>query len=157
MEAFFKALERVFGSPRVAATAFLVCAAVLIGARHVSALAPLAQQYSTWIWALLLVSGFYSLTFPVQSVGRYVRALWQRRTAKTYMRKMSPEEKKWCRWFLENDGDSLHHNPANGAIARLIQSGILWKTEKGWGDLYDFNIRPWALAYIKKHPQLVKE
>jgi hypothetical protein len=68
---------------------------------------------------------------------------------------MSPEEKKWCRWFLENDGDSLHHNPANGAVARLVRNGILWQTEKGWSDLHDFNIQPWALAHLRKHPALV--
>jgi hypothetical protein len=85
-----------------------------------------------------------------------------RRRGEKYLHHLNPEEKAFCRHFIETSGNPLPHNPAKGAISSLLANGILWQPEQGWGKenrgrdwLFEFNIQPWALEYLKKHRELL--
>jgi hypothetical protein len=74
-----------------------------------------------------------------------------------YLHQLSDDEKEHCRTFLGTNGSSLHNNEANGALAALVERNILFTPGATWGNgLPDFRIRPWALSYLKKHPELLK-
>jgi hypothetical protein len=78
-----------------------------------------------------------------------------RRLGRKYLHNLNPVEKTYCKHFVDTNGTPLPHNPANGAIASLLANGILWQPQKGWDWLYEFNIQPWALEYLKKHQELL--
>jgi Super-infection exclusion protein B len=90
------------------------------------------------------------------SILRHTREAAVRRRGRNYLHSLNPAEKKHCKYFVDNDGSPLPHNPANGAIASLVLKGILWQPEHGWDWMYEFNIQPWALEYLKKHPELLQ-
>jgi hypothetical protein len=76
---------------------------------------------------------------------------------KKHLHKLNPEEKKHCQYFIDHGGSALTHNMANGAIQTLLLKGILLSPVHPWPHgLYDFNIQPWALEYLKNHPELLK-
>ena len=69
ISALIKVLEKIFLSPRVAVTIFFVCLVVLLVGTHVAVFAPiLIPTRLIWLWIGLLLSGFYSLSFPAQWV-----------------------------------------------------------------------------------------
>jgi Super-infection exclusion protein B len=80
------------------------------------------------------------------------------RRGKKHLDNLSNDEKEHCRWFVAENGSSLHNNVANGALSSLMAANILFTPGERWRDtqLRDFRIRPWALEHLKKHPHLLK-
>jgi hypothetical protein len=79
-----------------------------------------------------------------------------RRRAKKYLHHLNALEKKHCKHFVDHDGIPIADNPANGGLASLVANGIIWKAEQGWNWMFHFNIYPWALKYLKEHPELLE-
>lgn len=82
-----------------------------------------------------------------------------RRHSRAHLHQLNPLEKQVCKQFVTTDGEPIGDNPANGHIASLVEGGIIWqvRTENvvgGW--LRHFNIHPWALRYLKEHPELLE-
>lgn len=113
------------------------------------------QPYRIWLVIGFIFSGAWLLAGICELCRPYVRQVWWRYYGRKHLKHLTQEERRYCKWFLENDGKSLPHNPGNGAIASLLQNGILWKPEQGWqnNQLFEFNIQPWALKYLRKHPK----
>lgn len=44
----------------------LACLTIMFVGPHVPDFAPLIRRYEVWLWLFLLLSGFYSLSFPAQ-------------------------------------------------------------------------------------------
>jgi len=115
--------------------------------------------YRVWLVIALVFSGAWLAGRIGELATPYTGRAWRRFRGRGHLKHLTPEEKRFCKWFLDGDGKALPHNPANGAIASLLQNGILWKPERGWqkDQLFEFNIQPWALAYLRKHPKCVGE
>lgn len=88
-------------------------------------------------------------------IGKPIHDARVRHLGREYLHHLNPEEKKFCKHFVDTKGSPLPHNPANGAIASLLAKGILWQPQKGWDWVYEFNIQPWALDYLKNHEELI--
>lgn len=113
------------------------------------------QPYRIWLVIGFVFSGTWLFAGICDLCRPYVHQVWLRYRGRKHLKHLTPEERRHCKWFLENGGKSLPHNPGNGAIASLLQNGILWKPEQGWqnNQLFEFNIQPWALKYLRKHPK----
>jgi Super-infection exclusion protein B len=114
-----------------------------------------------WLILAFVFSGAVLLTYLGSAV--YPRIAGHTRDwgithrGKKHLRQLSNDEKQHCQWFVANDGSSLHHNEANGALGSLIERNILFTPGRPWGNgMRDFRMRPWALAYLKKNPELLK-
>ena len=95
------------------------------------------------------------ITLVSRPIAAGVRNVITRRGSKKHLHQLNPLEKKHCKYFVDNDGMPLADNPANGGLASLVANGIIWQTEKGWDWMFHFNIYPWALKYLKEHPELL--
>jgi hypothetical protein len=115
------------------------------------------QPHRVWLVIGVAFSGFWLLAHIGEVVAPSASRAWRRHRARRHLRHLNPEEQKYCKFFLDTDGKPLPHNPGNGAIASLVQNGIVWRPEQGWqnNQLFEFNIQPWALAYLRKHPEHV--
>jgi len=113
----------------------------------------------------VLIAGFiFSLavltTYPCSGAYPWISAHatdWRMiRIGKKHLRRMSNDEIQHCRWFVNTNGDSLHHSETNGALGSLLEKNILFTPGEPWGNgMRDFRIRPWALKYLKEHPELL--
>ena len=74
------------------------------------------------------------------------------------LKALSKEEKKILLYYFDNDSRSQTLSLMNGHVTGLVDETILYRateiTEEA--DIYDFNILPWALKYLKEHPELLK-
>ncbi len=105
--------------------------------------------------------GEFPEEFGGEIVGVGLESRWadrrMRRLGKRHLDNLTNDEKQHCKWFVDTNGDSLHHNEANGALGSLIEKHILYTPGQPWGNgMRDFRIRPWALEYLKDHPKLVE-
>jgi hypothetical protein len=119
------------------------------------------KYYSAFV-AVCCVTGVYLLTYLCGGVWRLISPHildWRiARNGKEHLRHLSNDEKAHCQWFVDTDGDSLNHNLSNGALGSLVEKNILFTPGPQWGGgLCDFRMRPWALAFLKEHPELLKK
>lgn len=133
---------------------FTVSSVLLLGAGRLG-IEKDVQPYRVWLVIAIVFSGTWVAARICELSRPYAAQLWRRYQGKRHLKHLTPEERQYCKWFLDNDGKSLPHNPGNGAIASLLQNGILWKPEQGWqnNQLFEFNIQPWALKYLRKYPK----
>ncbi|HET6843141.1 MAG TPA: super-infection exclusion protein B [Candidatus Angelobacter sp.] len=115
------------------------------------------QQYRIGVVITFIFSGTWVAAHICQLFRPYGSQMWRRYRSRKHLKHLTSEEMRYCKWFLDNAGKSLPHNPGNGAIASLVQNGILWKPESGWqnNELFEFNIQPWALKYLRKHTNYI--
>lgn len=121
----------------------------------------LVHNYRSVLLTTCFVTGAFLLTHPLSGIHRWAAAYLKDTRAmqvgKKHLRKLNPDEKALCRAIVESNGRRLHHNLANGAIQSLLLKESLIKPIQGWpSGLYDFNVQPWALEYLKEHPELLK-
>ena len=115
----------------------------------------------TGLIAAFIFALAFLLSYPLAGIYHWIAGHageWRVRHASyEYLHHLSNDEKAHCKWFLENNGDSLHRNVADGALASLAENGILYTPGQSWRNtqLRDFRIRPWALKYLREHPDLV--
>lgn len=135
---------------------FAVAGVLLFGAARLGIDSDV-RPYRVWLVIAIAFSGFWLLARIGEGITPSTSRAWQRCRGRRHLRHLNPEEQKYCKLFVDTDGKSLPHNPGNGAIASLVQNGIIWRPEQGWDNnqLFEFNIQPWALAYLRKHPEHV--
>lgn len=139
-----------------------VAAGVLVFLNKRLGIAVWEQQYHGWFIAAFILSGAVLMTYIATEMQPWFAAHtadWgMKHRGKEHLRSLSDDEKQHCKWFLDNNGSSLHHNEANGALGALIEKNILFTPGKPWGNgMRDFRIRPWALGYLRKHPELCEK
>jgi Super-infection exclusion protein B len=152
-----KALEKIFLSPRVSVTVFLACAS-LLAANRVPALAPIAQHYSGLIWFFMLVSGFYSLTFPAQwaghAIGKRVRRYQRMRACVGRLHSLTVDEKHILQEHLEEANGVLTWSLNRIEIQALAQSGLLGLISQR-GSIGYLKLPEDIHKYLKRHPTLI--
>jgi hypothetical protein len=120
-----------------------------------------AHPLRPWLILAFVVSGTVVLTYVGTAVQPWI-ASYAHDTrvmflGKKHLHNLNPAEKGHCQYFIDQGGTALTHNMANGAIQSLLLKGILISPVHQWPHgLYDFNIQPWALEYLKKHSDVVK-
>lgn len=122
----------------------------------------LVHNYHSVLLIACFLTGAFLLTHPLSGIYRlavpYVKDTWTTHVGKKHLHKLNPDEKGLCRVIVQSNGSPLHHNLANGAIQSLLSKGVLIKPVQGWpGGLYDFNVQPWALEYLREHPELLAD
>ncbi len=111
----------------------------------------LAFAVSGGVLLSYVISGFY------QWISRYVIDTRVKRLGKKHLRQLTDDEKVVCRHFVQNNGSAYRTTLAQGEVAALVVKNVLFRPGGPYpGDLYDFQIQPWALEYLKKHPELLK-
>ena len=101
-----------------------------------------------------------SLTYGWTALAPWFSRQWSmwrtRHHGRKHLRNLSTDEKAICRWFVDNNGASLHHNEANGALGSLKEAGIVFTRGEPWGNgMRDFRMHPWHLEFLKKRPKLL--
>lgn len=153
-----KALEKILLSPRVSATVFFVCVLILAGSHQVAALAPIAQHYSGLIWFFMLISGVYSLTFPVHWAGKAIRTgirrhrMMQRR--KDRLHSLTIKEKHILQEHLNEENGVVCWSLNRVEIQALAQSGLLGVICQR-GSIGYIKLREELHKYLKRHPNLI--
>jgi hypothetical protein len=118
------------------------------------------QPRHGWLVATFILSGVTVLTYLGSAIqpwcARHLADWGMIHRGKKHLDNLSNDEKEHCKYFVSQNGSSLHHNEANGALGSLLAANILFTPGSPWGNgLRDFRIRPWALKYLKKHPHLL--
>jgi Super-infection exclusion protein B len=113
-----------------------------------------------WFLGAFIFSAVVSFTYCWTALAPWVSrhwSVWQvKRSGRKHLRNLSADEKVHCRWFVNNNGASLHHNETNGALGSLLQAGIVFTPGQPWGNgMRDFRMRPWHLEFLKKHPSFL--
>jgi len=117
------------------------------------------RPYRPWLIVAFIFSGVVVLSYIGSHAYPWIAAYaYDTRTihiATKHLHQLTADEKKFCKHFLDGNG-VLTHNFANGAISNLVAKGILIKGSQPWPHgLHDFTMQPWALEYLKNHPELL--
>jgi len=123
-------------------------------------LCDLVQNYKGILAVSCVLTGFVLLTYVGSGLRQWIAphfADWRViHRGRKHLHHLGNDEKQHCQWFLDTNGNSLHHNEANGALGSLVEKNILFTPGQPWGNgMRDFRIRPWALKYLKEHPELL--
>jgi hypothetical protein len=119
-----------------------------------------AHPLRPWLIGAFILSGAVLLTYLGSAVQPWI-ASYAHDTrvislGRKHLHKLNPAEKEHCKYFTDHGGRALTHNMANGAIQSLLLKGILIAPVQQWPNgNCDFNIQPWALEYLRKHPDLL--
>ncbi|HKV92397.1 MAG TPA: super-infection exclusion protein B [Candidatus Angelobacter sp.] len=153
-----KALEKIFLSPRVSVTVFFVCLSLLLFGNWIAALAPLAQHYSGLIWFFMLISGFYTLTFPGQWAWNSFSERRKRRKERLRwigrLHSLTVDEKHILQVHLEEANGVETWSLNRVEIQALGQSGIL-RIMTTRGSIGYLKLPEEMQAYLKSKPELV--
>jgi hypothetical protein len=158
-ETVLKIVEKIFLSPRISVTVFLVCLTALLVGPHVSGSAPLIQQHRIWLWAVVLVSGFYSATFPVQWAWDSGKTAVARRHAKRHLverlHSLTVREKHILQEHLEDKRRVVSWSVNRLEIASLAHDGIVGLIQQR-GSIGYFKVRDQPWDYLLEHQELVE-
>jgi hypothetical protein len=119
-----------------------------------------ARPLRGWLLAAFIFSGVVLVTYPCSGVYKWI-ADYARDTrviyvGKKHLNNLTAGEKPLCRYFVETDGQQMHHNPLDGNITSLVRKGVLIPAGGVWPDgMCNYTMQPWALEYLKKHRNLV--
>jgi len=110
-----------------------------------------------WLLAAFIFSGAVLLSYPCSGIYKwiadYARDTRVMSVGKRHLKKLNPAEKKICETFVLTHGNPLLHNPVNGAVASLVAKRIIYPATAPWPNgMCNFNIQPWAIEYLGKHP-----
>jgi hypothetical protein len=100
------------------------------------------------------------MSFPgsIRAFPPYLNDCRIKRLGKKHLRRLTDDEKSVCKHFVHTNGRAYRTSPAQGEVATLVQKNILFRPGAQYtGGLYDFQIQPWALDYLRKHPELLEE
>jgi hypothetical protein len=73
------------------------------------------------------------------------------------LHRLSPDEQRILVTYLRNGGDNGMFHPMNGTAGRLVAEGILFRPLRlvNLRAPSPYSIQPWALDYLRRHPDLV--
>jgi hypothetical protein len=158
VDTLIKGIERIFLSPRVAATVCLVCAALLFGAPLLPAMSPLAQQYRPWIWLCFLASGFYSLTFPVhwaaRAANKGLNGFRAKRHSIRRLHALTLAEKHILQWHVEKENGVDSWSVRRMEINSLAHDGLIGLIQQV-GNIGYFKLPVEVREYLLRNPALI--
>jgi hypothetical protein len=124
--------------------------------------ANLLNIYRPWVGIVTLVASVYIVVGVVFNAGdkiiEKVKGRWRVRQGIKSLESLTPPERQLLCEYIENETQTASVNVASGVVLGLQGKGILYQASIV-GSLYDgwdFNIRPWAYEYLRKHPELLK-
>jgi hypothetical protein len=118
-----------------------------------------AQVYRAPLICGFVVSGGFLSTYVGSGIVRWVRPyvidtrIMQ--LGRKHLAHLSPDEKAICRKFVEGNGNSLLHNPVDGAISTLVLKSILFSPgQPSSNGMLQYRMQWWALEYLREKPEL---
>lgn len=159
IEAVLKAVEKIFLSPRIAVTVFLVCVTALLVGPHVPEFSPVIRQYRVWLWVSLLVSGFYSVTFPVEWAWKTGRSAVAKRHEKrrivARLQSLTLREKHILQEHLEDKRRVVSWSVNRLEIASLASDWVIGAIQQH-GSIGYFKVRDEPWAYLLEHAEIIE-
>lgn len=157
-ETVLKIVEKIFLSPRISVSVFLVCLTTLLVGPHVADSAPVIQQHRIWLWVVLLVSGFYSATFPIQWGWQRGEAARHNRHAKRHLVKrlhsLTVREKHILQEHFEDKRRVVSWSVNRLEIASLAHDGVIGMIQQQ-GSIGYFKVRDQPWDYLLEHLELI--
>jgi hypothetical protein len=110
-----------------------------------------------WLWVFFAGTG--SLCYlPTQFILNKLSDWQTERKGGSQLRKLTKQEKLILASYLESDCRAIRWNGADPVLLALVDGGILYcPTPRDSVGYQHFNIRDWALAYLKEHPDLIRK
>ncbi len=114
-----------------------------------------------WLIFAFIFSGAVLVTYPCSAIYRAMavglRGVMAILLNRIQLHYLTASEKPLCRQFVDTDGTPMLHNPTDGAISSLVRKGILLPAILPLpGGMFNYNMRTWALEYLRGHPELLK-
>lgn len=104
----------------------------------------------------LAVTGTHYAAEIVEWLSNKYRKLLALRAAQSSFKYLTPEEKEFLSWYLQNNSVTRPCWIHNTTAAVLRTKGILFvAVEQGPTENFPFTIYPWAWEYLKRHQHLV--
>jgi hypothetical protein len=131
--------------------------ALLVGP-HVAAYAPLIQERRVWLWGFLLISGFYSATFPAQWAWETGKTAVARGHAKrrivAKLQSLTVREKHILQEHLEDKRRVVSWSVNRLEIASLAHDGVIGLIQQH-GSIGYFKVRDEPWAYLLEHKEII--
>jgi len=123
-------------------------------------LSSFVAQHHDWLMLAFIGLGILLLTYPAvtlaQKIYHYFLNTRADCRAKKHLSELPPDQKHILRMFAPSGNTHALHT-TDGAVNVLVAYGILYPAAS-LGTLQTglaFAIAPWALKYLRKHPQLL--
>lgn len=145
---------------------FLVACAVLLAPQHlleVAGLADVRTAHRGWLGVGVLLSGAALLSHgfvaALTRVSVILAARQQRRDQVAVLTRLSPPEKAILREYIEKRTKTQYFTASNGVIAGLEHSQLVYRATmlSTHGQLFAFNIQPWAWEFLLANESMLAE
>jgi len=158
--AWLKVSTPHFAALAVAAGVLLFGPATLIAALGVT---EFLASYRMWVGVVFLVALLIVLARFFERAGRRIARWWRTRRSlkrwKERLENLSPAEATVLAGYIHGKTRTLYFLPTDGVIGGLEAEHIIFRASN-MGDMingFAYNIQPWALKHLKKHPGLLSE
>jgi hypothetical protein len=118
------------------------------------------DPYKGWISLVGLVCGVYGVVMLIAGVKPLVVKKWKnwqfRIKAPAILRRLPPDEKAYVAKYIKKNVSSLTFMIGDGVINSLRKKNVVYQASNisVEDDEFAFNLRPWVVEALDKHPDL---
>lgn len=104
-----------------------------------------------------LFSAILSLALLVEYLFKLARGYWQARKRPDVLKNLTPDEKEILRGFVFENKRTQFFRFSSGEVNHLVAMQVIYRASNlaKIGDVFAYNIQPWALEYLLKNPQVI--
>jgi hypothetical protein len=159
-------IEKIFemmakATPRLAGVAFIVSISLLIAPAKFASIIPvdtLRKNHRETIGIVLLISSAFLLVEFIVYLKKKLIAWKNRRGHISFLKNLMDDEKELLSEFVIKGRTTVAREMSGGLVGGLEAKGIIFRSSSIGviGDVFPYNIQPWALRYLKKHKSLLQ-
>jgi hypothetical protein len=118
----------------------------------------LRDQYRPWVGGTTLLSASILAVQALIWIGVRIRWRINERTRRDHLRDLSFEEKQILQLYVLGGRPTVYFPMGDGVIGGLEAKGIVYRSSSIVIRFkVPYNIQPWALRYLKHHPELITD